>query len=84
MSAVKKNRLDEARIAKAYIAGGMPPYQAARKCGFMRVTAMEEVFRELEKLEAQRKEAAKQAQTRRIVAHNIRVMEQAQIEFDYS
>ena len=62
MSAVKKNRLDEARIAKAYIAGGMAPYQAARKCGFMRVTAMEEAFRELADLEANEKTAASESE----------------------
>ena len=52
MNAVKKNRLEEAKLAKAYLAGGMPPYQAARKCGFMRVAAMEEAIRELEAAEA--------------------------------
>ena len=62
MSTVKKNRLDEARIAKAYIAGGMAPYQAARKCGFMRVTAMEEAFRELAALEADEKTAASESE----------------------
>lgn len=37
-----------------------------------------------EKLEAQRRSAAKQAETRRIVEHNLRMMEQALVEFDYA
>ena len=45
MNVVKKNRLEEAKLAKAYLAGGMAPYQAAR-------TVMEEAIRELENAEA--------------------------------
>lgn len=44
----KQWRLDNAKLAKAYMAGGMPPFQAAQKCGFMRVSYMEDALRELE------------------------------------
>lgn len=37
-----------------------------------------------EKLEVKRKEMAQKAQRSRIVSHNIRMMEQARIEFDYA
>lgn len=47
----KKNRLEQAKIARAYVRGGTPPYQAARKCGFLRVSMMEEAIDELEKQE---------------------------------
>lgn len=51
MSFAKKNRLEQAKLAKAYMAGGSPPYQAARACGFMRVGLMEEAIRELDEQE---------------------------------
>ena len=51
MNYAKKNRLEQAKLAKAYLAGGSPPYQAARKCGFMRVALMEEAIRELDEQE---------------------------------
>lgn len=44
----KKNRFEQAKLARAYMKGGFPPYQAARKCGFVRVSLMEEAIRELE------------------------------------
>lgn len=47
----KKSRLEQAKLARAYMKGGTPPYQAARKCGFMRVALMEEAIRDLEKQE---------------------------------
>ena len=37
-----------------------------------------------ERVEAERRAAEKAANTRRIVEHNLRVMEQAQLEFYYS
>lgn len=43
-----KNRMKQAELARAYMNGGTPPYQAARKCGFLRVALMEEAIRELE------------------------------------
>lgn len=45
----KEWRMEAARLALAYMAGGDPPYQAARKTGFMRVSVMEEAIKELEK-----------------------------------
>lgn len=47
----KQWRLENAKLAKAYMAGGMPPYQAAQKCGFMRLSYMEDAIRELGNLE---------------------------------
>jgi hypothetical protein len=43
-----KPRLEQAKLARAYMRGGTPPYQAARKCGFVRVALMEEAIHELE------------------------------------
>lgn len=51
MNVMQKKRMDEAKIARAYMAGGMAPQQAAWKCGFKRVDAMNEAIRELEKAE---------------------------------
>lgn len=51
MNVLQKKRMDEAKIARAYMAGGMAPQQAAWKCGFKRVDAMNEAIRELEKAE---------------------------------
>lgn len=48
VSKTKEWRMKAAELAKAYMAGGEPPYQAARKTGFMRVAIMEEAIRELE------------------------------------
>ena len=50
--ALKERILDRAKLAKAYMAGGMAPYQAARKMGFKRVGDMEEAIRQLEAEEA--------------------------------
>lgn len=47
-SKTREWRLKAAELAKAYMAGGDPPYQAARKTGFMRVAIMEDAIRELE------------------------------------
>lgn len=51
---------ERAKLARAYMRGGTPPYQAARQTGFMRVGIMEEAIRAMEGREAA--EAAK-AQT---------------------
>lgn len=45
----KEWRLEAAKLALAYMAGGEPPYQAARRTGFMRVAVMNEAIKELEK-----------------------------------
>ena len=37
-----------------------------------------------ERIEAERREEARKAETRRIVEHNLRMMEQAQLEYLYS
>lgn len=47
----KKWRMESAKLAKAYLNGGEPSYQAARKAGFMRVAEMEAAIRELERKE---------------------------------
>lgn len=49
VSKTKEWRMQAAKLAKAYMAGGDAPYQAARKTGFMRVGIMEEAIKELEK-----------------------------------
>lgn len=51
VNVMQKKRMDEAKIAREYMAGGMAPQQAAWKCGFKRVDAMNEAIRELEKAE---------------------------------
>lgn len=51
VNVMQKKRMDEAKIARAYMVGGMAPQQAAWKCGFKRVDAMNEAIRELEKAE---------------------------------
>lgn len=56
MNIAKKNRMEAAKLALAYMAGGEAPYQAARKCGFARVGIMEEAIREMEAAEAEAKE----------------------------
>lgn len=43
----KQWRLENAKLAQAYIAGGMPPFQAAQKCGFMRMSYLEDALKEL-------------------------------------
>lgn len=50
--ALKERTFDRAKLAKAYLAGGMAPYQAARKMGFKRVGDMEEAIRIMESEEA--------------------------------
>lgn len=64
MGKTKEWRMQAAQLALAYMAGGDPPYQAARKTGFMRVAIMEEAIKELEKEQgkAEQHEAA-EAQT---------------------
>ena len=47
----KQWRLENAKLARAYIEGGMPPFQAAQKCGFMRLNYLEDALRELENSE---------------------------------
>lgn len=47
-SKTKEWRMQAAQLAKAYLAGGEAPYQAARKSGFMRVGIMQEAIKELE------------------------------------
>lgn len=47
----KKDRMKQAQLARAYMNGGTTPYLAARKCGFLRVSLMEEAIDELEKQE---------------------------------
>ena len=37
VNVMQKKRMDEAKIARAYMVGGMAPQQAAWKCGFKRV-----------------------------------------------
>lgn len=49
MGKPKEWRMQAAQLALAYMAGGDPPYQAARKTGFMRVAIMEEAIKEMEK-----------------------------------
>ncbi|MDY4139133.1 MAG: hypothetical protein SOY30_07330 [Eubacteriales bacterium] len=54
---------ERAKLARAYMRGGMAPYQAARNTGFMRVGIMQEAIRAMEGREAE--EAGKGAsQTR--------------------
>ena len=64
MGKTKEWRMQAAQLALEYMAGGDPPYQAARKTGFMRVAIMEEAIKELEKEQgkAEQHEAA-EAQT---------------------
>lgn len=55
---------ERAKLARAYMRGGTPPYQAARQTGFMRVAIMEEAIRAMEDREHEETEKAKeQAQT---------------------
>lgn len=44
---------DRAKLARAYIRGGMAPYQAARQTGFVRVGIMQEAIAAMEKREAE-------------------------------
>jgi hypothetical protein len=44
----KKSVIEQAKVAKSYMQGGLPPYLAARRCGFERVSLMEEAIRALE------------------------------------
>lgn len=53
----KEWRMETAKLALAYMAGGDPPYQAARKTGFMRVSVMEEAIKELEKEQNKQEQA---------------------------
>ena len=43
---------ERAKMARAYMRGGMAPYQAARNTGFCRVTLMQEAIRAMEGREA--------------------------------
>lgn len=43
---------ERAKLARAYMRGGMAPYQAARNTGFMRVGIMQEAIRAMEGREA--------------------------------
>lgn len=43
---------DRAKLARAYMRGGTPPYQAARQTGFLRVGLMQEAIAALERKEA--------------------------------
>ena len=64
MGKTKEWRMQAAQLALAYMAGGDPPYQAARKTGFMRVSIMEEAIKELEKEQGKAEQhAAAEAQT---------------------
>lgn len=51
MSKTQETAFERAKLAKACMAGGTAPYQAARKYGFMRVAIMEEAIRAMEKRE---------------------------------
>ena len=44
---------ERAKLARAYMRGGMAPYQAARNTGFMRVGIMQEAIRAMEGREAE-------------------------------
>lgn len=56
---LKSKKQDErAEMAREYMMGGMPPYQAARKTGFMRVTTMNEAIQAMEKHKASIQEEA--------------------------
>lgn len=56
---LKSKKQDErAELAQAYMKGGLPPYQAARKSGFMRVTIMNEAIQALAKHKASTQEEA--------------------------
>lgn len=44
---------ERAKMARAYMRGGMAPYQAARNTGFMRVGIMQEAIRAMEGREAE-------------------------------
>lgn len=49
----KQWRLENAKLAKAYMAGGMPPFQAAQKVGFRNVPDMDAAIADAERAAAQ-------------------------------
>ena len=59
MANFKKVDMDErARLARAYLRGNTPPYQAARHVGFRTVGEMQEAIRAMESREREAQEAA--------------------------
>lgn len=74
----KKNGMEQAKLARAYVRGGLPPYQAARKCGFLRVSLMEEAISELDAYEKNDEADKKPVQE----TDNSAYLKKAQITFD--
>ncbi|MGN0777734.1 MAG: hypothetical protein ACI4MJ_01170 [Aristaeellaceae bacterium] len=69
---------ERAKLARAYMNGGMPPYQAARQMGFMRVAIMNEAIRAMEGREAEA-EKEKHGETVEDIAKEIE-MEATEVE----